>query len=330
MSDDIVDVAKSVRSTCGGHGKKHKCVPRFVGNLEIESFATLMGEDGHALRQKAKSVGLVVTMSGKRNKTSTSARLYFGLPKSIRHIVNQELAEESLSATKPRPHLFLFNERKDGMFHASKENRSALETYTRYREMFASWQQRQNPDDNVRASRAIKLPKQWSEADEIQMIELRCQTNPATFRRIASVLNMFHERMGTEQDRPFTVVDCKNRWCRMFPSAMDANKTIEYIKRLRKKWPGLAFRTTTENGKDLKRPPTLTGLHVVWPWARKIMEVLSPSIFCDGTHKVTLYHYKVVMITTLDGNKHHRPLMVSFITQSIAEQWCKIFNIFAR
>ena len=173
-------------------------------------------------------------------------------------------------------------------------------------------------------------PKEWTEADEVQLIELRCQPNPATFRQIASVLNMFHTRAGVKQDRPFTVADCKNKWCRMFPSSMDANKTIEYIKRLRKKWPGLIYRTTTENGNGLKRPPTLTGLHVVWPWSRKIMSFLSPSVFCDGTHKVTLYHYKVVMITTVDGNKHHRPLMVSFILRSTGEQWRKIFNIFAR
>ena len=59
-----------------------------------------------------------------------------------------------------------------------------------------------------------------------------------------------------------------------------------------------------------------------------MMRTLSNSIFCDATFNVTLYHYKVVCITTLDGNRQHRPLLCSFIVHSYAEQWAYIFDIF--
>ena len=60
------------------------------------------------------------------------------------------------------------------------------------------------------------------------------------------------------------------------------------------------------------------------------MKRLSKTVFCDATYHVTVYVYKVVMLTTLDGNHQHRPLMVSFITESTAIQWQIIFNIFYR
>lgn len=59
-----------------------------------------------------------------------------------------------------------------------------------------------------------------------------------------------------------------------------------------------------------------------------MMKTLSPSVFCDATFKVTVYLYKVVCITTLDGNKQHRPIMCSFITSSSTDQWAVIFDIF--
>jgi hypothetical protein len=44
---------------------------------------------------------------------------------------------------------------------------------------------------------------------------------------------------------------------------------------------------------------------------------------------VTIYGYKVVMITTLDGNRHHRPLFMSFVRNSTTECWKRIFDLFA-
>lgn len=58
------------------------------------------------------------------------------------------------------------------------------------------------------------------------------------------------------------------------------------------------------------------------------MKFMGKSIFCDATFDVTLYEYRIVIISTLDGNKHHRPLMCSFITTSSATEWAEVFDIF--
>ena len=64
----------------------------------------------------------------------------------------------------------------------------------------------------------------------------------------------------------------------------------------------------------------------MWPWSQEVLKVLAPSIFCDATFHVTVYDYKVVAITTLDGNRHHRPLMLSFTMESTTESWKEIFD----
>ena len=91
------------------------------------------------------------------------------------------------------------------------------------------------------------------------------------------------------------------------------------------------FKPEIENDKDLDSgTPKLKALHIVFPWSAAVMEALSASLFCDATFQVTVYNYKVVCITTLDGNKQHRPLMISFIMSSTSEQWSTIFDIFYR
>lgn len=138
--------------------------------------------------------------------------------------------------------------------------------------------------------------------------------------------------MSTDMDVtcPFTAADCINQWNRMFPAVTDANRTIAHLHQLEKHWSRLHFQTEKESSHDLRGPPKLLAFHIVWPWAHEIMEYLGPSIFCDATYKVTVYEYRVVMITTLDGNKQHRPLMCSFILRSTAAQWSAIFDIFQR
>ena len=89
------------------------------------------------------------------------------------------------------------------------------------------------------------------------------------------------------------------------------------------------FDTRTEGGTDDDRPPKLLELHIVWPWSKMLMTNLSSSLFCDATYNVTVYEYKVVCITTLDGNNQLRPLMTSFITSSTKEAWQRIFDHFA-
>ena len=88
------------------------------------------------------------------------------------------------------------------------------------------------------------------------------------------------------------------------------------------------FDTRTEGGTENGRPPKLLELHIVWPWSKTLMRNLSSSLFCDATYNVTVYEYKVVCITSLDGNNQLRPLMTSFITSSTKEAWQRIFDHF--
>ena len=78
-----------------------------------------------------------------------------------------------------------------------------------------------------------------------------------------------------------------------------------------------------------QRKVKIKAIHIVWPWAKECMQVLHNSVFVDGTFHITCYGYKVVNITTLDGNKQHRPLMCSFILHSEAAQWKIIWDFFA-
>ena len=170
--------------------------------------------------------------------------------------------------------------------------------------------------------------KNWSDSDVDILVNSRCMTNPPTFNYIAAQINLVNDRTGVTIDREFTGNDCSNKWWNMFPSSEDANKTIAWLTYLRKCWPNLHFRTESAPSIDKRSPPKLTAIYIVWPWSRELMKTLAPSIFCDATFEVTVFNYKIVFITTLDGNKQHRPLMCSFILRSVAEQWAKIFNIF--
>ena len=175
-------------------------------------------------------------------------------------------------------------------------------------------------------------PKSWSDIDIHDLVETRCQPNPPTFRNIAVGLNGAYRRTGDPLDRPFNEKDCRSKWHQLFPQAQDANRTMEFLRDLKQTWPGLNVHTAQDpgTGPDLQHPPKLMALHLVWSWSKWIMQTLGSSVFCDATFNVTVYAYKVVCITTLDGNKQHRPLMCSFITQSTAAQWSTIFDLFKR
>ena len=121
-----------------------------------------------------------------------------------------------------------------------------------------------------------------------------------------------------------------NKWTSMFPPSTDANRTVKYLDDLEKVWPGLYVHTQQDAAPETNSPPKLTALHIMWPWAVDIMNALAPNIFCDATYNVTVFEYKVVMITCLDGNQQHRPLMCSFITRSTSSEWANIFDIFHR
>ena len=183
---------------------------------------------------------------------------------------------------------------------------------------------RSNVDDPV----FRKPVKQWSDADVDILLNSRCRTNPPTFRHIADQINLMNRTAGVEIDREFNAKDCQNKWDQMFPTSDDANKAVAWLTALSKSWPGLYFQTESAPSSDGRSPPCLTAIYIVWPWSRELLKVLAPSIFCDASFNITVFNYKVVFITTLDGNKQHRPLMCSFILRSVAGQWAKIFQIF--
>lgn len=173
-----------------------------------------------------------------------------------------------------------------------------------------------------------KTVKQWRDEDVDVLLNSRCTTNPPTFRHIADQINLMNRTAGRSVDREFTSKDCQNKWHKMFPTSDDANKAVAWLTALNKSWPGLYFQTESAPSSDGRSPPCLTGIYIVWPWTRELLKVLAPSIFCDASFNITVFNYKVVFITTLDGNKQHRPLMCSFILRSVAGQWAKIFRIF--
>ena len=325
-----VDLHETVLKSCGLLTGKDKTEWYSQRVDVVQAFALCDAQFGDSLKRKAQALGFIITISG-RPGTRDGRRIYCGIPTKARKLIQ----EQTLSGKVPRS-LFRFNQHRDGLFHASAGNSDVIEDYLRYREIYrrnlntgdlGTPVARSADSDLARCRRPAKI---WSAEDTKTLVAMRCTDNPSTFRQIALALNRTHEVVGSIIDRRFEALDCRNKWSRMFPSAMDCNKTLEYVKALQKKWPNLVFKTTTEKCRDTRRPPRLFALHVVWPWAAALMSALSPSIFCDATYKVTLYHYKVVMITTLDGDKHHRPLMVSFITTSDKKTWREIFNLFAR
>ena len=293
---DNTDLHETLMKSYGRHpgGKKSTWYNQSID--EVKSFAYSQAQLAASLKTIGTALGFVITVSGNRDGTRDSRRICFGIPQKARNII----AGETLSGKIPRT-LFKFNVHREGLFHAGPSNHEGFSDFIRYRQMYRSYfkigdqgtsQSRPRPEI---ASR--KPPKIWSQEDCKTLVTMRCADNPSTFRQIALALNRTHEILGSSVDRPFEAQDCSNKWSRMFPSVMDANKTLEYVRELRSSWPGLVFKTTTEKCKDKKRAPTLIDLHVVWPWAADLMASLSPSIFCDATYKVTLYHYKVVMIT---------------------------------
>ena len=79
-----------------------------------------------------------------------------------------------------------------------------------------------------------EAPKHWSQSDVNTLIRARCQDNPPTFRQIAEELNRFHEHVGTQVDRKFTAKQCSNKWYSLFPNELDANRTVEYCRKLQR------------------------------------------------------------------------------------------------
>lgn len=320
---DVVVVDGEVCSSPKVRNAKKKSVhimDSFAEVIKVTEFACKTNMSLDWLKSKAKELKLIITMTGRSRQKHD--RIGFGLRKKVlRSIQNSNKDFKITSST-----LFKFGIQANGLFKPSVDNKSNVAVYKICKSKYAEGLNLEDVLDRENNER--KRAKEWTEDDVNQLVEARCATNPPSFRMIALSLNQSNHRLGTPMDRPFNENDCRNKWHNLFPSSQDCNKAVEYVRELRKIWPALRIKTQSEKATDVEGPPKLTALHLVWPWSKSILSTLSSSIFCDATFKVTVYHYKVVMITTLDGNKSHRPLMTSFITHSSGAQWSVIFDLF--
>lgn len=168
----------------------------------------------------------------------------------------------------------------------------------------------------------------WSPSNVSLLIKHRSQTNPTCFKTIASHLNELEDRSpSVMRGRFYTARDCQNKWSKLFPSAEDMYSALKYLRKLKQMWPGCHVKVEDSKG-TLADVAVIKALHIVFPWTLSTMQYLSKTVFCDATFHVTIYEYKVVCLTTLDGNHQHRPLMMSFITESTTSQWKTIFDVF--
>ena len=270
---------------------------------DITRFATCSGVTYEWLKETAKTCHLVVMQCG---RGSQNDRLGFGLKRYVRKLFQL-----------PRSSLFKFGKGKDGLYSCGSSNEKNVVKYGEIKRQFCTMVSTQQVPDT------ISEPKQWSTMELEYLVLSRSKPNPPTFKNIAVAMNKL-----CVGDREFTERDCINKWNMLFPGSSDVNNTMLYLKQLTTHWPGTYYHPEKETGPGIIGSPKLLGLHIVFPWSRELMKTLSPSIFCDATFNVTVYHYKVVMISTFDGNNHHRPLMCSFIMNSNTPQWTTIFNIF--
>ena len=178
------------------------------------------------------------------------------------------------------------------------------------------------PQRNWAAPREPKL--MWPEKAIDILVQDRTQAEPVAFKNIAGTLN----RLFPDNARKFTAKDCSNKWARTFPTNQDALATFRYLQKLAVDWPGLKFKIDKVYVGP-ERDVYISAIYIVWPWADGYMARLFHSIFCDASFNITCFYYKVVFITTLDGNKQHRPLMTTFMLQQDANQWARVFNFFA-
>ena len=288
----------------------------------VQEFALQVHNTLDHLKRVAKTIGLRVLSTGRgtyARNLPICGRITFGLKlKTIMALKARNV--------KAKEQLFKFAFHvKTGFYEPSKDNAVNVTFYEQYRREFLNT----SNESVLNVPSVRRKDKQaWSPENLDILIKERCQTNPIRFKDIAQHLNALEKRSPTAKGvRPYTARDCQNKWATLFPSKSDMFTTIQYLLKLKSSWPGTVVKL--ELGFD-KHNPIIKAAHIVWPWARETMKRLSKTVFCDATFHITVYAFKVVMLTTLDGNHQHRPLMVSFITASTGVQWQKIFNVFYR
>ena len=121
------------------------------------------------------------------------------------------------------------------------------------------------------------------------------------------------------------MADLVNKFQRLLPPTTDTYDTCDYLNQLKLQWPRLRVKVETSGASECR---VVTALHIFFPWAKEVMGVLAPCLFVDATFNVTVFNFKVVAFTTLDGNRQHRPLQLDFIMQTQASCWQACFDFF--
>ena len=268
------------------------------------------------LKEKAKELKLRISQ-GSRGKGQDD-RIGFGLTTRVRKFIDFQVPD----------HLFKWGRSKGGGLQPSRINASNVEIYMKCFRSCKRILRQRDPELARTVARTTRPQRKWRRADIVELVVARSSPNPPTFKNIAQSMNRSYSRMGLDLARPFTVRELLNKWTLLFPPSTDANRTVEYLDNLKGCWPGLYFHTQREDSPERQSAPKLIALHIVWPWAVDVMNTLTWNVFCDATYNVTVFEYKVVMITCLDGNQQHRPLMCSFISRSTDDSWATVFDIF--
>ena len=170
----------------------------------------------------------------------------------------------------------------------------------------------------------------WSPSNIYTLLTERGKTSPSSFKRIAEHLNNLEVRQSTRGGstrRPYTERECLNKWAQLAPRVSDLKIVMRFMKLLEKLWPGTRCVCEPCEGSSTELP-SVKAIHLLWPWCQSVLSRVGKSVFCDGTFHITIYKFLLVCLTTLDGNHHHRPLMLSLIMESTGPQWTRIFNFF--
>ena len=262
---------------------------------EVFKFATRQNTTIAYLKGAAKQLGLRIIRGNRRCRVGNIPdRISFGVKTGVIKCLKvlNVVVQKSL---------FNFGMRvKTGFVQPSDVNKRNFNLYCQYRNAFCKTLA------TVNVVKCNQPAQRWSPLNVDILIKHRCKPNPTCFATIASQLNELEGRSpSVMRGRIYTARDCQNKWSSLFPSAEDMYATLKYMNKFKQMWPGSYVKVEHTN-KAIGDAAVITALHIVFPWTLSTMKYLSKTIFCDATFHVTVYEYKVVDLTTLDGNHQHR------------------------
>ena len=201
---------------------------------ELEEFLTCKDVSITRLMHMADQVKLKKTSNGRH---SSGDRVGFGLSRTVVKVLGDH---------KIRKTMFFFHRcNGNGLYSGSTSNVGKIPEYLQLANEFRLKVSKEPHEENPSIRESIS----WSKGDVNQLIRSRSQVNPPTFRAIANELNTFYERSGLTP-KNFTTVHCVNKGNRLFPSEEDAFMTVEFLRKLKRKWPGMKCISKLDRGRQ--------------------------------------------------------------------------------